>query len=216
MKRIPILLALMLAVPAPAALAEKPVLIELFASQNCAACPKAHSTLKAVQAERGDNVLVLTWAVDYWDYLGSPDPMAIPAAADRQSAYTDRFGIRAPYTPQSVYDGAVQCPATRKKTVEANIKARDERAEPDAISIATFAGGFSLDGQTPQPADVRLVEYLPEGGNPTGMVNPVTSSHLIGVWTGGHVTYDYSCSHSCAVVVQQPGHGEVYGVHALQ
>ena len=66
-----IVLSLLLAMElmvAPA-FAEGPVLVELFASQNCRACPKAHKTLKAVNAER-DDLLVLTWSVDYWDYLG--------------------------------------------------------------------------------------------------------------------------------------------------
>ena len=47
----------------------QPVLVELFANQNCPACPKAHKTMREVSAER-DDVLVLTWVVDYWDYLG--------------------------------------------------------------------------------------------------------------------------------------------------
>ncbi len=200
---------------APAMQADTPVLIELFASHNCNACPKAHRTLKAVQAERGDDVLVLTWSVDYWDYLGTPDPMAIPSATERQSAYTDRLGIRAPYTPQSVYDGAMQCPATRKKTVDANIDTRSDHAKRSEVSIDVIEGGFSLDGQLDQPADVRVVEYLSDAGNVTDMVNPVTSSRLIGTWTGGHVTYDYRCENGCAVVVQEAGHGEVYGVRPL-
>ena len=33
----------------PAAPAERPVLIELFASQNCKVCPQAYKTLRAVE-----------------------------------------------------------------------------------------------------------------------------------------------------------------------
>ena len=38
---------------------DRPVLTELFANQNCPACPKAHRTMKQVEAER-DDVLILT------------------------------------------------------------------------------------------------------------------------------------------------------------
>lgn len=202
--------------PAQPASAETPVLVELFASQNCNACPKAHRTLKDVQAENGTNVLVLTWSVDYWDYLGAPDPMAIPAATERQAAYTDRFEIRAPYTPQSVYDGAMQCPATRKKAVVSNIQTRESATRPGKVEIvSTGDGQFSLDGHTPAPVEVHLVEFLDGSANPTAMVHPVTSTRKLGSWTGGRVSFGYACEASCAAIVQQPGHGEVYAVQRL-
>ncbi|WP_084398506.1 DUF1223 domain-containing protein [Henriciella aquimarina] len=198
------------------AVAEPPVLIELFASQNCNACPKAHKTLKAVEAEHESEVLVLTWSVDYWDYLGAPDPMAIPAATERQAAYADRFGIRAPYTPQSVYDGAMQCPATRKKAVESNIKHRVAAKPEGQVKIVPGdATHFSLDGYTPAPAEVHLVEYLAGADNVTDMVNPVTRTRKLGTWTGGRVSFAYECRQSCAVVVQGRGHGEVYAAELL-
>ena len=86
----------------------QPVLIELFSSHNCPACPQAHRTMAQVEAER-DDVLILTWSVDYWDYLGEPDPMAMDISTHRQEAYVDRFNLRGPYTPQTVYNGAAQC-----------------------------------------------------------------------------------------------------------
>ena len=198
----------------PAA-AESPVLVELFASQNCNACPKAHRTLKTVEAEHPADVLVLTWSVDYWDYLGAPDPMAIPAATERQSAYTEKFGIRAPYTPQSVYDGAMECPATRKKTVEANIATRAESGRAGHVQVEPMKGGFSLDGYALKPADVLLVEYLSGEANRTDMVNPVVTTRPLGAWTGGRVTYEAACQSSCAVIVQEEGQGEVYAVRQI-
>lgn len=195
---------------------KQPVLIELFASQNCTACPQAHRTLQAVQAERGDEVFVLTWSVDYWDYLGSPDPLAIPAAGERQSAYAERLGIRAPYTPQSVYDGAKQCPATRRDAVEENIEARSGTSGPGKVTVSVLPGGrFSLDGHTPSPVEVNLVEYLDASSNPTAMVHPVTRSKMIGRWTGGRVSFSYDCETSCVAIVQAPGHGEVFATQRL-
>ena len=197
--------------------AKEPVLIELFASQNCTACPKAHKTLKDVQAERGEDVLILTWSVDYWDYLGAPDPMAIPAATERQAAYADRLGVRAPYTPQSVYDGAKQCPATRRNTVDENIEAREGASQPGRVRVSSLPDKrFSLDGYPLAPVEVNIVEFLAESDNPTSMVNPVTRSETLGRWTGGRVSFSFDCKKSCVAIVQQPGHGEVYATHRLQ
>lgn len=189
--------------------ARAPVLVELFASQNCKVCPKAHRTLERVEQDHAGDVLVLTWSVDYWDYLGDPDPLAIPAATERQSAYAERFGLRAPYTPQSVYDGAKECPATRKQTVEANIKARRAATNPEGIEIRPGRTVFSLDGAVRGPLDVELVEFLSGKANSTGMVNPVVRTSHLGKWTGGPVSFAYDCEDSCAVIVQKPEFGEV-------
>ncbi len=196
--------------------ARAPVLVELFASQNCKVCPKAHKTLERVEQDHAGDVLVLTWSVDYWDYLGEPDPLAIPAATERQSAYAERFGLRAPYTPQSVYDGAKECPATRKQTVEANIDARRAANHPEGIEVTPGKSIFSLDGALCGPLDVELVEFLSGDSNTTDMVNPVIRTTHLGKWTGGAVSFAYECEESCAVILQDPGFGEVKAARRLR
>ena len=195
--------------------AADPVVIELFASQNCTACPKAHRTLKSVEAEHGD-VLILTWSVDYWDYLGDPDPMTIPQANTRQAAYTERMEIRAPYTPQSVYDGAEQCPATRRNQVEQNIVGRLS-ARPTSRPVITQTGStISITGPAPQaPLDVILVQYLADGEHETEMTNPVVSSETLGQWSGDTQPIPFKCTVSCAVILQEHGVGEIKGAREL-
>jgi hypothetical protein len=51
------------------------VVIELFTAQGCA-CPEANARFESVAAEPG--VIALTYAVDYWDYLGWEDTFARP------------------------------------------------------------------------------------------------------------------------------------------
>lgn len=195
---------------------ENPVVIELFASQNCPACPKAHRTLRSVVAEEED-VLVLTWSVDYWDYLGDPDPMAIPEAKARQAAYVDRLNLRAPYTPQSIYDGAKQCPATRRNQVDENIEVRRDLHQPQAPTISQLGCSITVSGPEKPPTvqEVVLIEYLPAEAHETGMVNPVISSRTIGLWSGEDMTLDVSCSQACAVLVQGQAHGEIIAAKAL-
>ena len=131
----------------------RPVLVELFANQNCPACPKAHRTMKQIEAER-DDVFILTWTVNYWDYLGDPDPMALPIAKERQMAYTDRLSLRAPYTPQSFYDGAKECPGTRKRDIRRNIKARTNQQDANAPELIWDGAAMRIEGSSAETLEV--------------------------------------------------------------
>jgi len=204
---------------APSALAdENPVVIELFASQNCPACPKAHRTLRSV-AQDNQDVLVLTWSVDYWDYLGDADPMAMPEAKARQAAYVDRMRVRAPYTPQTVYDGVKQCPGTKRKVVDENLAARrNERpaSRPSLVqdgSSVRISGAFT--GHPGKVLDVMLIEYLLPEAHDTDMVNPIIAARSLGLWTGADTSYAATCKQSCAVLLQEPGHGEIIATLVL-
>ena len=79
--------------------------VELFTSQGCNSCPRADEALaRLVEDTEGLAVFPIEWHVDYWDYLGWPDPYAIPEAALRQRRYGQvlRSGV---YTPQMVLNG---------------------------------------------------------------------------------------------------------------
>ena len=193
---------------------DRPVLIELFANQNCPACPKAHRTMKQIEAER-DDVLILTWTVNYWDYLGDPDPMAMPAAKDRQMAYTDRLSLRAPYTPQSFYDGAKECPGTKKRRIRRNIEQRLDLRDGAAPELNWDGQQVRVSGSSDETLELMKVEYLSGDANETSMVNPVTSVDSLGLWVEEDQMFDIACTSTCAVLLQEQDTGEVIAVKAL-
>lgn len=193
---------------------DRPVLIELFANQNCPACPKAHRTMKQIEAER-DDVLILTWTVNYWDYLGDPDPMAMPAAKDRQMAYTDRLSLRAPYTPQSFYDGAKECPGTKKRRIRKNIEQRLDLRDGEAPVLDWDGQQVRVSGSSDETLELMKVEYLSGEANETSMVNPVTSVDSLGLWVEEDQMFDIACTSTCAVLLQEQDTGEVIAVKAL-
>jgi len=205
MKRFAALIAPFALAAAPA-MAE-PVVVELFASKNCAACPKAYDTLNTLQTDSAQDMLVLTWAVDYWDYLDTPDMMALPESKTRQDAYVERFGLRGPYTPQTVYDGAVQCPGTKTKRVKKQLATRNSAEQADVQLTATETG-VSVSGKLSAPADVWLVHYLPK--TDSDAPNPVTRVEKLGDWITGEAAYDATCEDGCAVLVQASGIGEIW------
>lgn len=213
MKRFPALLAAMAAFAIPAG--AEPILVELFASQNCPACPRAHATMAGIGEDRGD-LMILTWSVDYWDYLGEADPMAMPLSAERQAAYVERFHLRGPYTPQTVYNGVEQCPGNRPRDVNAAL-GRVGEVDPMGVTLSHVGARWRVSVPASLRADVHLVQFRADGDHLTAMVNPVTGMSTIGhLARGGSFATDVACDSGCALIVQAPGHGEVYAVERVQ
>jgi len=129
--------ALALAAPARAQ-NPAPVVVELFTSQGCDACPPADAYL-AELADRPD-VIALALHVDYWDYLGWADVFARKACTARQKAYRDRMGIRMVYTPQMVVQGRGEAVGSEREQVEALIDAARAGSVPQAVSIRQAEG----------------------------------------------------------------------------
>jgi len=208
MTRLLVSLALLFGFAVPAQ-AEGPMLVELFASKNCRACPAAYKTLKQVEAERGDSVMILTWAVDYWDYLGSKDKMALPESKERQRAYVEHFSLRGPYTPQSVYNGLEQAAGNKPTKVGAAMM-KAEMAPPTDVRLQSAGKRVVLTGQPDGLTDIWWVAYLDADDNTTKMPNPVTSVRQIGPWLGGKAEIDLPmCESGCVLIVQEAGMGRV-------
>jgi hypothetical protein len=77
--------------------------VELYTSQGCSSCPAADALLGRL-AKR-DDIIALSFSVDYWDYLGWKDTLANPKFSERQRAYAQARGDGEIYTPQVVVNG---------------------------------------------------------------------------------------------------------------
>jgi len=56
---------------------------------------------------RDPSLVVMSLPIDYWDYLGWKDTLALPGHGNRQRAYSKTRGDREVYTPQVVVNGTV-------------------------------------------------------------------------------------------------------------
>src|SRR5262245_5125278 len=115
--RIASLLALgCLVVAETPAKAEPRAVLELFTSQGCSSCPAADKLLG--ELAKDPSLVTLTLSVDYWDYLGWKDTLALKGHSNRQRAYAGVRGDREVYTPQMVVNGVGHVNGSDKAAIE--------------------------------------------------------------------------------------------------
>ncbi|WP_104492845.1 DUF1223 domain-containing protein [Paracoccus denitrificans] len=173
-----------------------PVVVELFTSQGCSSCPPADELL-ADLADRED-VLALSWHVDYWDYLGWADEFARPEFTRRQQTYAHQTGERAIYTPQIIVGGTDTLIALRPAELMGLLQTQMARPAPVMVSSSQGKDGYRIE-LTPRGAisgrvAIILVRYAPQrhmaikAGENRGMAleyrNVVLAVERIAEWDG--------------------------------
>ena len=182
-----------------------------------------------------NDVLALSWAVDYWDYLGWKDTFGSPQHTARQENYNKKFGQKGVYTPQMVINGRYQVVGSRKAEVLTLVK--KARAEQDLATV-TLSGDrnyleVSLEGEVPKDeAVVRViwynskeVVYIRNGdnrGKSLRYTNVVSGSSIMGRWDGNKVILPIdlgpiiaSGADCVAVIVQNGEFGSILGAAKL-
>ncbi|MHA1107490.1 MAG: DUF1223 domain-containing protein [Alphaproteobacteria bacterium] len=214
----------------PAAAGSSKIVVELFTSQGCSSCPPADKLLG--ELARRDDVLALSYHVDYWNYLGWRDPFSSAAATERQRSYRRTLGKRFVYTPQMVINGSDQAVGSgRGKVLRLIERARSMenlrisvdhpgkgRAEIRIGGISSHKGSAAV---WLAFYDRRHVTEISRGENQGVKLvnsNVVRAFRRIGDWTGKPVKIDLSLKElgaegrdSCAVIVQQNGNGPILG-----
>ncbi len=134
-----LILALLLPAPPVLAAPAAPVVVELFTSQGCNSCPPADALLQKLAAR--PDVLALGFHVDYWNYLGWPDTLALHAATERQQAYAKALGEGYVYTPEMVIAGAAAVLGSDPGAVDKAIAKAAAAPRSVALRVTGQAGG---------------------------------------------------------------------------
>lgn len=124
---------------------KSPTVIELFTSQGCSSCPPADVLLEQIKNEYGDDVITLSYHVDYWDYIGWKDPFATKQFTRKQYTYAEKFKSRSVYTPQAVINGRTHHTGSDKSALYRVLNAKNELTKPLGLAITkTRKAGKSI------------------------------------------------------------------------
>ena len=215
---------------------EKPrplTVVELFTSQGCSSCPPADAFLGEL-ADR-DDLLALSFHVDYWDYIGWKDPFADPAYTDRQRRYARYLGLRYVYTPQMVVHGSSHMTGSDRRTVLHRIDEAGGAGHVPVSLIRTESGSMAVSiaaSANGEEAAVWLVVFderhqtkVKRGENRGRTLvdrNVVRGLKRIATWSGTAIALDVPLDgltmdpgDGCAVIVQSLADGRVLGAAKL-
>jgi len=159
----------------PTAKADPRAVIELFTSQGCSSCPAADKLLSELQAD--PSIVPLSLPIDYWDYLGWKDTLAIPGHTTRQRAYSQARGDREIYTPQVVVNGVAQVVGSDRAAIENAVVQSRLNASPLSVPLHVTVANERLTVTLPERAPAETV-----GGEI--WLCPVSASVSVGIGRG--------------------------------
>ena len=144
----------------PLSAAEPRAVIELFTSQGCSSCPPADKLLGDLA--RDPSLIPLTLAIDYWDYLGWKDTLALAGHANRQKAYSHVRGDRDVYTPQAVINGSVQALGSDRAALEGAIaqSRRNDATLSLPLSLTLDNGRLTVTAPAGQHENANVEAWL--------------------------------------------------------
>ncbi|KAK6332543.1 hypothetical protein TWF730_004204 [Orbilia blumenaviensis] len=210
----------------------KMTLVEIFQSQGCSSCPPANSNVIELMTNY-PSILVLTYEVTYWDYLGWKDSFGNKDFDRRQRDYAAALGNETVFTPQVIVNGRADGVGNTFKDLNKIVSqgvmaaANEDTIRVDTESNAILVSGGEMD----EIADVLLVRYMPNPpdvdirrGENAGRCLPhrnvVVDIRKIGEWRGGSTVFNIGDEMQegveRAVLVQKGRGGAVIGVGKLE
>ncbi len=222
----------MVAANTTGALGRDLTVVELFTSQGCSSCPPADAFLGELASR--EDVLALSFHVDYWDYIGWRDPFASAANTQRQRVYAQRFGLGYVYTPQMVVQGMAQMTGSNRPAVLNGIaQARTMPRVP--VEIRSTDGGATVmigGSDRAEPSSVWSVVF--DRGHETSIkrgenrgrtlkyAHVVRDLKRVGEWTGEPMELSLPIGEmvadgrdACAIIVQSDMTGRIFGAALL-
>ena len=221
-----LIFASLIALPAIAA-GKSPVVLELFTSQGCSSCPPADQILGNYAG--ADDVIPLSFHVDYWDYIGWKDTFASKVTTARQYDYAKSLGQRNVYTPQLVLGGQEHYVGSDEHRILVAINQAKGRVASDAkIHIQKTGEGLKLTVSGNGDGDCEAwlfafdrrhevaVQRGENSGNKLAYTNVVRDVRLLGRWDGGDRSFNIRHDQitmqkrdGYVIVVQAKGQGPV-------
>jgi len=195
-----------------------PVVVELFSSEHCPACPPADEYIG--ELAKSDNIIALSCHVNYFGKTKAN--LGKEFCTDRQTRYIEQIGRKSHFTPQMMINGHMSEIGYDTNEVAASIvKARAEKTAN--ISITPQANGvynFSLKSQQLRgDTSLWLAVYqkpkaVTRRGKTINYNNVVKDFMPLGEWSGHQISRPVfpvidSKSSGFAIVAQENKSGKI-------
>ena len=208
------------------AMAQVQGVVEMFTSQGCSSCPPADRLLTSLSGSK--DLITLSFAVDYWNYIGWKDTFSQPAFSARQKAYAGARHDDNVFTPQAVVDGVGQSVGSDSGAVHTLLAS--DKGKGGALCVPTSLtkrdDGLAVTlaapiCAAPSAADVWLLKLRKSAtvkigrgenkGRTLTYTNIVQSMRHIGRWNGSPQTLHVDAPSGDYVVLVQQGHSAILG-----
>ncbi|MEL6305746.1 MAG: DUF1223 domain-containing protein [Bacteroidota bacterium] len=107
-----------------------------FTSPENSICPPADKLLAQVQEQYPNEVLALSYHVDYWDYIGWKDPFGSSAYTKKQRAYNRKFRENSNYTPQLVVNGKEHLVGSNARVLTEKLKEYGQQRLENKVTLS--------------------------------------------------------------------------------
>lgn len=164
--------------------ARGPIVLELFTSSRCPACPKADANFD--QLTNRDDILALACHVTYFDREGRRDALSHPFCDARQSIYKMALRTKKLFTPMAIVDGQEYLTGSKRDALRTALQNSAKNHTNQRIDLK-ISGGY-LDIRLPATtmkndrAEVWLIEY--EDSSSGGYKNAVSNFTKLMNWNG--------------------------------
>ncbi|WP_245480421.1 thioredoxin family protein [Neorhizobium sp. NCHU2750] len=199
--------------------------VELFTSQGCASCPPADNALGELVAQ-GD-LVVLSYHVDYWNYLGWPDTLSSKENTERQYGYAKTLGRTGVYTPQAIINGREHVKGTDLSAINGKVDGLEKAGHGLTVPVTAAMRGDEIDiniGEGQGQADVVVAYFTKHqqvdvtkgenSGKNMDYWHSVYDVQSVGMWNGKKMTltlpgkaFGTNKKDGCAVLLQTSGPG---------
>ncbi|WP_299126921.1 DUF1223 domain-containing protein [uncultured Winogradskyella sp.] len=115
---------------------ENVVVLELFTSQGCSSCPPADEYLNQL---KNDEIIALSYHVDYWNYIGWNDPFSKSTYTEKQRIYGLKFNSSTIYKPQLVINGKEHIVGSDKRLVNEKIAHYSKKKNINHIKLSEIS-----------------------------------------------------------------------------
>lgn len=187
-----------------------PIIVEMFTSKNCPACPPADNILEDLSNR--DGIITLGCHVMYWDSPEKKDPFARDFCDVRQHGYGGQSGDKRIYTPQMIVNGGKAFIGSRLNEVDSALK---KARENPILNIPITMQNETVQIQVPElPQNTGKDYHLWAFFVNNAKTDPAIIGVNIGKWKGTKLSHEISIPDDpqitgIVVIAQENAYGAV-------